>query len=155
MAIGAKGDNSSQLTGNPSKEYICFHGSVVAIFSPSDTRIDFKVINGAFHVGSYFIERNPFIGITLNAGEHAEIHIFISVCSAAFFCRAARFITIANPFTICILGHPPFIAIRAPFFAAVTEIFHIKVFVIRAGVVSINVVTDFFKAAFISVIVED
>ena len=44
-----------------------------------DAHAVLKVADGAFHGSPYLIEGSPFIGIPLDAGEHAEVHVFVSV----------------------------------------------------------------------------
>lgn len=82
-------------------------------FSPGSTHIAFEMVDGAFHNGSYFIEGSPFVRIPLDAREHAEIHVFVSVSGTSFFGRAAGFLTIADPLPLyhMYFGADPFVAV--------------------------------------------
>lgn len=115
------------------------------------------MVDGAFHNGSYFIEGNPFIRIPLDAREHAEVHIFISVSGASFFSCAAGFLTVADPLPLyhVYLGADPFVAVRAPFLTAVPGVFHVQGAVFGAGRVAVGVIADFFKGAFIPWVIRD
>ena len=77
------------------------------------THIAFEMVDGAFHNGSYFIEGSPFVRIPLDAREHAEVHVFVSVSGASSFGCAAGFLTIADPLPLyhMYFGADPFVAV--------------------------------------------
>ena len=105
------------------------------------------MIYGTFHDSSDLIKRIPFFGITLDAGKHTGIHVFISVCSTALFCGAAWIFAVADPLTFAI-GHfraSPFYTVRTAFLSGNTKMFHGESAVIRSDWISVFVVTDFFK----------
>ena len=151
------GHNDGKLAGNPGEEYIGFRSGVVTGLSPGDTHIGLEMVNGPFHNGPYFIEGNPFIGIPLDAGEHAEVHVFISVSGASFFSRAAGFRTVTDPlpFYHVYFRADPFVTVRTAFFMAVSGVFHVQGGVFGAGGVAVSVIADFFKRAFIPGVIRD
>ena len=106
-------NDDRQLAGNPGKKNICFGCCMVPGFSPGSTHIALKMVDGAFHNGSYFIEGSPFARIPLDAGEHAEVHVFVSVSGTSFFGRAAGLLTITDPlpFSHVNLRADPFVAV--------------------------------------------
>ena len=110
-------NDDRQLAGNPGKKNICLGRCMVPGFSPSSTHIDFEMVDGAFHNGSYFIEGSPFVRIPLDAWEHAEVHVFVSVSGTSSFGRVARVHTIADPlpFTMCTLGQTHLSRSERPF----------------------------------------
>ena len=63
---------------------------MVSGHSAGNTHICFQVVDGPFHDSPDLIGAVPFIGITLQTWEHAELHIFIGVSGPALFCSAAR-----------------------------------------------------------------
>lgn len=145
------GDNHGKLAGNPGKEHVRLRGGMVAGLPPGDAHVVLKVVDGAFHGGPYLIEGIPFVGIPLDTGEHAEVHVFVSVGGAPLFGGAAGGFAVADPqpFYHVDFRAYPFIAVRTPFFMAVPGIFHVQAAVFGAGGVSVGVVADFLKGAFI------
>ena len=110
----AVGNNHGKLAGNACKEHIRFCGGMVTCFSPGDTHAGFEVVDGTFHNGSDFIGGIPFIRITLDAGEHAEVHVIVSISGPAFFGSTARVFTIADPLPFYHVNFwaNPFITVR-------------------------------------------
>lgn len=78
-------DNDGQLAGNSSKKHIRFRSEMVTGFPFGNAHVGFEMVNGALYNSPYFIEGDPFIGIPLDAGEHAEVHVFIRVRGTSFF----------------------------------------------------------------------
>lgn len=79
-------NNDCQLAGNSGKKHIRFCSGMITGFPSDDVHVGFEMVNDPLHNGSYFImERCPFVGVSLNAGKHAEIHDFVSVSGASFF----------------------------------------------------------------------
>lgn len=155
--VHAVGNDYRKLAGNPGEEYIRFRSGMVAGHSPSHTHVGFEVVNGAFYNCPYFIEGIPFIGIALDTGEHAEIHVIVSISGTSFFCGAAWLGTIAYPGSVYHVDFraDPFIPVRASFFVAVSGVFHVKGAVFWAGGIAVNVIADFFKRAFIPRVIRD
>ena len=83
------GNNYRKLAGNACQEYVGLRGYMVTNLSSGDEHVVLEVIDGSFHDGCDFIEGMPFIRIPLNAGEHAEVHVFVSVSGTPFFGGAA------------------------------------------------------------------
>ena len=113
MTVHPVRNNDCQLAGNPGKKNIRFGRCVVSGLPPGSTHIDLEMVDGAFHTGSYFIEGIPFVTIPLDAREHAEVHIFVSVSGASSFGCAAGFLTIADPLPLyhMYFGADPFVAV--------------------------------------------
>ena len=150
-------NNNGELAGNPGKEHISFRSGMVSAFSSGSAHIDFKMVDGTFHYGSDFVQFVPFFGIPLDAGEHTEIHVLVSVSGAAFFGSAAWMFTFAKPlsFPVTHFGASPLDTVRAPFLPCQAKIFHGKGRVIGAGGITVLVVTDFFESAFIARVIRD
>ena len=151
------GNNNGKLTGNPGKEHIRFRSGMVSGFPSGDTHVGFEMVNGPLHDRPDFIEGNPFVRTPLDAGKHAEVHVFVSISSAAFFGSAAWILTITYPlsFDHVYFWADPFVAVRASFFMAVPGIFHIEGAVPGTGGVTVNVISDLFKCTFISQVIRD
>lgn len=84
----------------------------------SNAYVGFEVVNSPFDVRSYFIEGSPFRGIPLDAEEHTEFHVFISVSSPAFLCSRAVGFAVIDPlaFVHMDFGAAPFDLVRTAFF---------------------------------------
>ncbi len=151
------GNDDGKLAGNPGEEYICLRSGMVTGFPPGDTYVSFEVADSTFHDGPYFIEGIPFVRIPLDAGEHAEVHVVVSISGTPFFGTAAGIFAAAYPLTFhhVDLRAYPFVPVRATFFVAVLGIFHVKAAVFGAGGITIDIVADFFKGAFIPRIIRD
>ena len=54
-----------------------------------NAHIDFKVVDGTFCNRLGFAEGLPFVRITLDTAEHAEVHIVVSISGASLFGSAA------------------------------------------------------------------
>ena len=145
------------LAGNTGKEYISLGSGVVPGLAASDTHVGLKMVNGTFHNGAYFVKGDPFIRIPLDAGEHAEIHVLISVSGTSLFSSAARVLAVTDPFAFDDMdfGAYPFVPVGTAFFMAVPSVFHIKGWVPGAGGITVYVVADFFKGAFIPWVIGD
>lgn len=80
----------------------------------SNAYVGFEVVNSPFDVRSYFIEGSPFRGIPLDAEEHTEFHVFISVSSPAFLCSRAVGFAVIDPlaFVHMDFGAAPFDLVR-------------------------------------------
>ena len=113
MTVHPVRNNDCQLAGNPGKKNIRFGRCVVSGLPPGSTHIDLEMVDSVFHNGPYFIEGNPFIRIPLDAWEHAEVHIFVSVSGVSFLSRSAGLLTIADPlpFNHVYLRADPFVAV--------------------------------------------
>lgn len=124
-------------------------------FPPGDAHVGLEMVNGTFHGSPCFIKGVPFIRITLNAGEHAEIHVVVGISGTSLFCGGAGLLAVADPLSFYHMdfGTNPFEPVRAPFFMAASGVFHIKAFVFWTGRISVNVVTDLFEGAFVPWIV--
>lgn len=116
-AIHAVRNNDSQLAGNPGEKHIGFRSGMAAGLPSSNAHVDLKMVNGSFHNRPDFIEGVPIIGIPLDAGEHAEIHVFVSIGGTSFFSRAAWFSQPQThcPFTIWTFGHIHLLQSERPF----------------------------------------
>ena len=145
------------LTGNTGKEYICFGCSVVPGLTACDTHVGLKVIDGTFHNGTDLVKGDPVIRIPLDAGEHTEIHVLISVSGTPLFCGAAWLFAVTDPFTLDHMdfGADPFIPVGTSLFMAVAGELHVEGAVFGAGGIAVYVVADFFKGAFIPRIIGD
>lgn len=66
-------DDNGKLAGNTGKKHIRFGSDVVPGFSSGNSHVAFQVVYGPFHSGSGFVNGNPFVGVPLDTGEHAEI----------------------------------------------------------------------------------
>ena len=150
-------DDHRDLAGNTSKEYICLSCGVVPGLAACNTHVGFKVVDGTFHNGADFVKGDPFIRIPLDAGEHAEIHVFISVSGAPLFRGAAWILAVADPFAFDHMDFraDPFVPVGTSFFMAVASEFHSKGGVPGACGIAVNVVADFFKGAFIPWVIGD
>ena len=91
------GNNYSKLAGNPGKEHVRFCSGMVTGFPSGDTHVCFEMVNGPLHDRPYFIEGIPFVRIPLDAGEHAEVHVVVSISGTPFFGTAAGIFAVADP----------------------------------------------------------
>ena len=124
---------------------------MVSGLSTSDTHIGFEVIDGTFYNSSYFIDAIPFIRITLDTRKHAQIHVFIGISCPVSFGRAARVIAITNPaFMIVYFGADSFDTVRPSIFLCNALVFHGKIRIIRAGWITVGIVSNLFEGTFIS-----
>lgn len=151
------GNDHSKLADNPCEKYIRFCGGMVTAPASGGTHIYLEVVDGTFYDGPDLIERPPLVRITLDAGEHTEFHVVVSISGASSFGSAAWFFAITHPLPLhhVYFSTDPFVPIRAAFFVAVSGIFHGKAAVFRAGGIAINVVAGFFKSTLISRIIRD
>ena len=101
------GDDHGKLAGNACKKYIRFCGCVVTGSASGNAHIDFEVADGTFYNRSDFIEGFPFVRITLDAGEHAEVHVVVSISGASFFAvlHGSGQSHTHSPFTMWTFGH--------------------------------------------------
>lgn len=150
-------DNDSQMVGNSGKKQTCFCSDMVTDFSPGDAHVGFEMVNGPVHNSPYFIEGTPFIGIPLDAGEHAEVHVFVSVSGTSSFRRTAGLLTITDllPFYHMNFRTDPLVAVRASLLMAAPGVFHIEGTVLGASRVAVDVIADFFKSTLIPGIIRD
>lgn len=148
-------NNHGDLTGNAGKKYICFGCDMVPGLSSCNTHIGFKVIDGIFYNSAYLIKGIPFLGISLDTGEHAEIHVISSIGGASSGSVAARISTVKYPFAFyhADFRTTPFDAVGSPLFPGNTTIVHGEGRGVGTGGVSIDVVADFFERALISGII--
>lgn len=125
---------------------------MVSGFPFGDRYAGFEVVNGMFYIGSDFMKGNPFIRVPLDAGDNAEVHVFISIGGVPFFSRVAWFFTIADPVPVYHMDFRayPFVTVRASFLMAEPGTFHDNAAVFQAGGVAVSIIPDFFKGAFIS-----
>lgn len=79
------------------RKYICFRGGMIPGLSPSDTHVDFGMVNAPFHVGPDFIKGNLFIRIPLDSGKRTEAHVFASIGCAPLFSGAVGILANAYP----------------------------------------------------------
>lgn len=130
---------------------------MVAGHPSSNAHVGLEVVDGSFHDGSDFIKGTPFLGIPLDAGEHAEVHVLVSVSGAPFFGSAAGFLAVTDPLPIYHVDFrtDPFVPVGTAFFVAVPCVFHVKGGVFGAGGVTVTVITDFFERAFIPWVIGD
>ena len=133
------------LAGNTGKEHISLGSGVVPGLAASDTHVGLKVVDGTFHNGADFVKGDPFIRIPLDAGEHAEIHVLISVSRTPFFSCAAWVFAVADPFAFDYMdfGADPFVPVGTAFFMAVTSVFHIQGWVPGACGIAVYIVANF------------
>ena len=150
-------DGYSQPAGNTCKEYISLGCGVVPGLAACDTHVGLKMVDGTFHNGADFVKGDPFIRISLDTGEHTEIHVFISVSCTPLFSCAAWVFAVADPFAFDHMdfGADPFVPVGTAFFMAVPRVFHVQRTVPGAGGISVYVVADFFKSAFIPWVIGD
>ena len=151
------GNDYGKLAGNACKKYIRFCSCVVTGSASGNAHIDFEVADGTFYNRSGFVEGFPFVRITLDTGEHAKIHVVVSISGASLFCSAAWLLAVTYPFSFYHVDFwaYPFVTVRASFFVAVPGIFHGKAAVFWAGGITISVVSNFFKGALIPRIIGD
>ena len=150
-------NNDGEQACDTGEKNICFCSSVAAGFSAGNTHIDFQMVNGAFHAGSYFVKRNPFFGISLNAGEHAEPQILVSISGASFCSGRTGIVTITH---VCSVFHVnpganPFDAVSPSLFTGDAAILHGKGRGIGAGRIAVFIVPDFWDGAFISWVIRN
>jgi hypothetical protein len=109
-------DYGGQLTGNAGDEYICFSGLMVAGLSPCDAHIALEMLNDTFHGSADFVQSAPFVGITLYAGEHTEIHIFVCIGCTPALGVGAGISAFADPFAFdhTHFGAAPFMSVGTP-----------------------------------------
>ena len=95
--------------------------------------------------------------VTVDSGEHAEIHVFIGVSSTTLFSSAARFFTVTYPLPLnkMNLGVAPFDAIRPAFSLCDATILHIKGGVIGTGGVTVFIEADFLEGTFVAGVIRD
>ena len=115
------------------------------------------MVDGTFHNGSDFVKGIPFFGISLDAGEHAEIQISVCISGTSFGGGRAGIVTIADilSFYHVNLRANPFDTVSTSLFMGNTTMFHGKGRVIGTGGITVFIVIDFFEAAFISGIVRN
>ena len=144
-------NNDSELAGNACQEHISLCGHMIAGHSSGNAHVGLEVINGPFHDGPDFIEGTPFIGIPLDTGEHAEVHVLVSISGTPLFGGAAGSLAVTDPFPIYHVDFraAPFVTVSASFFVAMSCKFHVQRGVIGTGWVAVNVVADLWEGAFI------
>lgn len=122
-----------------------------------DAHVDFEMVDGVFHDGPYFIEGIPLVRTPLDTGEHAEVHVFVSVGGTPLFGGAARLFTVADLLSFYHVDFwaYPFVAVETSFFIAVSGVFHVQVAVFWAGGIAVSVIPDFFKGAFVLWVIGD
>ena len=146
-----------ELTGDPGEEYVRLRRNMMPRLTSRNAHIGLKMINRAFHNGPNLIKGNPFIGIPLDTGELAEIHVFVSIGGTPFLCRAAGILAVADisSFYHMDFGAAPFFTVSPPFLMTVSKILHVEGRVIGAGGITVTVISDFWKRAFIANIIRD
>ena len=151
------GNDYGKLAGNACKKYIRFCGCVVTGSASGNAHIDFEVADGTFYNRSDFIEGFPFVRITLDAGEHAEVHVVVSISGASLLCSAAWLRAVTYPFSFYHVDFwaYPFVPVRASFFVAVPGIFHGEADVFWAGGITVSVIADLFKSTLIPWVIRD
>ena len=112
--LHAMGNNYGKLADNPGEVYISFRSGIVSGIPPGDAHVGFEVGDGPLHDGSYLVEGIQFIGIPLDAREHAEVHVFVSIGGTSFFGSAAGSRTVIYPFAVYHVDFrvDPFVAVR-------------------------------------------
>lgn len=155
--VHAVSNNYSKLAGNTSEEYICFRGCMVPSMFFRDTHVGLEMIALPFYRSPYLIEGIPFRSIALDAREHAEFHVFISVSGPAFFRSAVGIFAFAEslPFDHMNLWAAPFDTVRTSFLFCEATVFHGKGRIVRTCRVAIFVPVDFFEGALVTQIVRD
>ena len=155
--VHAVRNNDSQLAGNPCKKNICLRSGMVPGFPPGDTHVSLEMVDSPLHGRPYLIEGNPFIGIPLDTGKHAEVHVFVSIGGTPFFSGAAGILTIAHPLPFYYVDFraDPFVTVRTPFLVAMPGVFHVQCAVFWAGGIAVRVIADFFKGTIVSRVVRD
>lgn len=150
-------NNDSQLAGDARKKNVRFRGGMVTGLPSGDTHVGFEMVNAPFHDGPDFIKGDPFIGIPLDTGEHAEVHVFVSIGSAPLFGGAARFRAVAYPLAVYHVdfGTDPLVTVGTPFLIAVPGIIHVQGAVFGAGGIAVRVIADFFEGTLVSRVVRD
>ena len=151
------GNNYGELARNTGKKDIRFCGDMVARLPPSDTHIDLQVVDRTLYDCTDLIKRDPFFGVPLDSGEFAEVHVFVSISGAPFFCRAAWFFTIADILAIHHMDFwtPPFFPVSPAFFVTMPKMLHGKGRVVWAGGIAVKVISDFGKSTFVPYIIRD
>lgn len=150
-------DDNGKLAGYSGEKYIRFRGKVVPGMPSGDTHVDLEVVDRPLDDGAYLIEPAPFIRIPLDAGEHPQFHIFISIGSPSLFDCGAGIFTVTDPLPLHHMDFwaSPFETVGAPLFFCNTTVFHGKFRVIGACRVAIFIIADFFERAFIARVVRD
>ena len=151
------GNNYCELTCNTGEKDIRFCGDMVARLPPSDTHIDLQVVDRTLYDCTDLIKRDPFLGVPLDSGEFAEVHVFISISVAPLLCSAARLFAIADilPFHHMDFWTAPFFPVSPAFFVTMSEMFHGKGRVIWAGRIAVKVISDFRESTFVPYIIRD
>lgn len=115
------------------------------------------MIDRTFYDGPDLIKRVPLIGIPLDPGKFTEVHVFIGISGTAFFRSAARILAVADilPFNHMDFGTAPFFAVGPSFFVTMPEMFHSEGRVVWVGGVTVKVISNLWKRAFIAYIIRD
>lgn len=113
----------------------------------SDAHVCFKVVDCPFYGSPYLIEGTPFRGIALDAREHTEFHVFISISGPSLLGSATGFLTVTDPLPIyhMYFRAAPFDTVRASLFFCGTAALHGQGRVIRAGRVAILIEANFLR----------
>ena len=113
MLVHPVGHDYRELAGNSSQEHVGLGRRMVSGSLARDAHVQFEMVDCPFNAGSDFIKVVPLGRIPLDAGEHAEVHVFVSVSGTSFFGRAAGLLTITDPlpFSHVNLRADPFVAV--------------------------------------------
>lgn len=109
-----------------------------------NAHIDFEVTDDTFYNRSGFVEGFPFVRIMLDAGEHAEDHVVVSISGASLFGNAAWFLAVTYPFPFYHVDFwaYSFVLVRVFFFVAVPYIFHGKAAVFWEDGITVKLVRE-------------
>lgn len=114
---------------------------MVSCLSSSDAHIDLKVIDCTFYDGPDLIKSDPIIGIPLDSGKFAEVHVFIGISGTPLFRSAAWIWAVIDilPFHHMDFGTAPFFAVDPAFFVTMPEMFHSERRIVWTGGITVKV----------------
>lgn len=138
-------NNNGELAGDSSKENVCLCGQMVSCMPSGNAHVDFKVVNGSFDNGGYFIEAVPFFRISLDIRKHPQFHVFIGIGCTAFFGSGAGIFAVINPLPFYHMNFwtAPFDMVSTSFIFGDAEVFHGEGGGIWTGGIPVFIVTDF------------
>ena len=157
MLVHPVGHDYRELAGNSSQEHVGLGRRMVSGSLARDAHVQFEMVDCPFNAGSDFIKVVPLGRIPLDAGEHAEVHVFIGIGGSPFFGGSAWLFAVAD---ILSLYHvhfraAPFDTVGTSLFLRDATVFHVKRRILGAGGIAVPVVADSFERALVTGVVRD
>ena len=151
------GNDDRKLAGDAGEKYIRLGGCMITGVFSRDPHVGLEMVDRPLNGSPYLIEGVPFRGVPLDAGEHTEVHVFVSVGGAPFPGGAAWFLTVADPLSFyhMHLGAAPFHPVRTALFPGDAAIAHIEGRVIGTGRIAVFIEPNLLERAFIPRVVRD